>query len=77
MGLLYGPYGVSVHKVVFRYEVVLFCHIEDQEIFLKVLGKKVYNGFGPLAMARVKFCWLRILDLSNNRMLDPVFSTDQ
>ena len=44
--------------------------------FLKVLGKKIYD-FSRLVMARIKFCWLRFLGLSNNRMLDPVFSRDQ
>ena len=51
--------------------------IEDQEIFLKALGKTIYYGFGPLVMARVKFRWLHFLGLSNSRMLNPVFCKDQ
>ena len=32
------------------YEVIPFCHIEDLEIFLKVLGKMIYNDSGPLVI---------------------------
>ena len=46
--------------------------MEDQEIFLKVLGKKICNDFGQLVMALVKLCWLHFLGLTNSRMLDLV-----
>ena len=51
--------------------------MEDQEIFLKVLGKRIHNDFGALVMARVKFHWIHFVGLSNSRMLDPVSSRDQ
>ena len=47
--------------------------MEDQEIFWKVLGKKIYNGLWSSVMAQAKFRWLHFPGLSNNRMLDPVF----
>ena len=43
----------------------------------EALGRNTCNDFGPLVMARVKFRWLHFRGLSNNGMLDPVFSTDQ
>ena len=40
-------------------------------------GQKIYDDFGPVVMAWLKFQWLHFLGLSNNRMLYAVFSRDQ